>query len=264
MIPELFHLGSISISPFGPAMVAAFLAAWWQLRWGLRQFDLLDEEDASALLLAAGVGGIVGAKIYYAILYGDWYSLLDRSGLVFYGGFIGGALAFMWTARRRGMPLLRVVDIGTPSVAIGYALGRVGCFLVGDDYGVTTDLPWAVEFRYGLPSPTTAGAMRALGDAVDPSLPAGEFVAVHPTQLYEAAAGLGILLVCRALLKRRLTPGWVAVCGFSLLAAERFLVEFLRAKDDRFLGDFTLAQALSLAILLLMGWLSLRLRKREV
>ena len=135
MIPELFHLGSISISPFGPAMVAAFMVAWAQLRWGLRQFDLLDEENASAILLAAGVGGIVGAKVYYAMLYGDWHLLFSRSGLVFYGGLIGGALAVLWTARRRDMPVLRVVDIGAPAVAVGYAIGRVGCFLVGDDFG---------------------------------------------------------------------------------------------------------------------------------
>ena len=141
MIPELFHLGPVSISPFGPAMVAAFLLAWAQLRWGLKQYDLLDEENASAILLAAGVGGIVGAKVYYALLYMDWRLLFDRSGLVWYGGFIGGALAVLWTARRRGLPLLRLVDIATPAMAVGYGVGRIGCFLVGDDYGTATRLP---------------------------------------------------------------------------------------------------------------------------
>ena len=260
MIPELFQLGSISISPFGPAMVGAFLAAWAQLRWGLRQLDLLDEENASAVLLAAGVGGILGAKIYYAMLYGDWRLLFDRSGLVWYGGLIGGALAVLWTVRRRGMPMLRVLDVGAPAVAVGYAVGRVGCFLVGDDYGVATRLPWGVRFPYGLPFPTTAGNMRAFGGDIDPSAAAGELVGVHPTQLYETLAGLLILVVCRQMLRRGAQPGLTALTGFGMLAAERFFVEFLRAKDDVFFGGVTLAQVISLVLLvgLGVGWLRLR------
>ena len=85
-------------------MVVAFLAAWAQLRWGFRRLGGGDEEDASALLLAAGIGGIVGAKIYYAALYGDWRLLMDRSGLVWYGGFLLGAVAVVWVVRRRRLP----------------------------------------------------------------------------------------------------------------------------------------------------------------
>jgi len=259
MIPELFHLGPVSISPFGPAMVAAFLLAWAQLRWGLKQYDLLDEENASAILLAAGVGGIVGAKVYYALLYMDWRLLFDRSGLVWYGGFIGGALAVLWTARRRGLPLLRLVDIATPAVAVGYGVGRIGCFLVGDDYGTATRLPWGVKFPYGLPYPTTAANMRGFDGVVDPALPADALVAVHPTQLYETAAATVVLVVCRRLLLNRVPPGVVAVVGLALLAAERFLVEFVRAKDDRFFGPLSLAQVLSLLMLAGLAFLWTRL-----
>jgi phosphatidylglycerol---prolipoprotein diacylglyceryl transferase len=262
MIPELFHLGSISISPFGPAMVAAFLTAWWQLRWGLRQRGALDEEDASALLLAAGVGGIVGAKVYYAWLYGDWRLLFDRSGLVWYGGLIGGAAAVLWTARRRRLTWPLVADVAAPAVAIGYALGRVGCFLVGDDYGIATGLPWGVAFPHGLPFPTTAGNMRPFGGFIDPAAAPGDLVPVHPTQLYEVAAGLVVLWVGRRLLRRRLEPGGVALACFALLAAERFAVEFVRAKDDRFFGPLSLAQVLSLALLALLAALWLRRRRR--
>jgi phosphatidylglycerol:prolipoprotein diacylglycerol transferase len=261
VIPELFHIGSISISPFGPAMVAAFLTAWAQLRWGLRQRGALDEEDASALLLAAGVGGVVGAKVYYAWLYGDWRLLFDRSGLVWYGGLLGGAAAVLWTARRRRLPWTLVVDVGAPAVAVGYAIGRIGCFLVGDDYGVATRLPWGVAFPHGLPYPTTAAAMRPFGGDIPPGTAAGELVPVHPTQLYEAAAGLAVFWLCRRLLKRGTPSGGVALAGFSLLALERFLVEFVRAKDDRFFGELSLAQVLSLGILLLLGGLWLRWRR---
>lgn len=262
MIPELFHLGSISISPFGPAMVAAFLTGWAQLRWGLRQRGALDEEDASALLLAAGVGGIVGAKVYYAWLYGDWRLLFDRSGLVWYGGLLGGCLAAFWVARRRRLPWSLVADAGAPAVAVGYAIGRVGCFLVGDDYGIATRLPWGVAFPHGLPYPTTAANMRPFGGDIDPAVAAGDLVPVHPTQLYEAGAGLLILWLCRGLLRRRVRPGGVALAGFSLLAAERFLVELVRAKDDRFFGALSLAQVLSLGLLALLAVLWLRWQRR--
>ena len=261
MIPELFHIGPVSISPFGPAMVAAFLVAWAQLRWGLKQYGLLDEENASAILLAAGIGGIVGAKVYYAALYGDWRLLFDRSGLVWYGGLIGGALAVLWTVRRRGLPPVRVIDAATPAVLAGYGIGRIGCFLVGDDYGTATSLPWGVKFPYGLPFPTTAANMRGFNGDVDPSLPPDALVAVHPTQLYEVAAALVAVIVCRKLLEKQSVQGLVAIVGFSILAGERFLVEFVRAKDDRLFGEISLAQVISLAILLGLGYAWTRLER---
>ncbi len=110
MIRELFHIGSLSISPFGLMMVLAFMAGYFQLRWGVRRLELGDNEDASALVLAAGIGGVVGAKIYYAILYGDWGLIIDRSGLVWYGGLILGTLAVLWTIRRRRLAAWQAAD----------------------------------------------------------------------------------------------------------------------------------------------------------
>ncbi len=253
MIEELFSIGPVSISPFGGLMVLAFLAGWMQLRWGVRELGIGDEEDASALLLAAGLGGIGGAKLYYAILYGDLGSLIERSGLVWYGGLILGAASVLWVARRRQLPLGRVLDAATPTVALGYAIGRIGCFLVGDDYGVPTNLPWGVAFRYGLPGPTTAGFLRReYGAAIPPEVPADELMRVHPTQLYETLAGLLIWGVGLWLLRRRARTGTVALVVLSLLAVERFFVEFVRAKDDRLLGQFTVAQVISVGLLLLL------------
>ena len=85
----------VGLTPAGPTLVA-FLSAYLQLRWGFRRLDLGDEEDASAIVLAAGIGGILGAKLYYAALYGDWRLLLGRFGLVWYGGFILGVIAVVW------------------------------------------------------------------------------------------------------------------------------------------------------------------------
>ena len=253
MIQELFHIGSFSISPFGVMLVLAFLGGFLQLRWGMRQLGIGDEEDASALIFAAGVGGIVGAKVYYAILNHDWRLLFDRSGLVWYGGFILGAAAVVFTIRRRRLPLWPLADALAPALALGYAIGRIGCFLVGDDYGRPTDLPWGVAFPVGLP-PTTAGELRQMfGLSIPAAVPDSQLLRVHPTQVYETLSCLVIWGIGLWLFRRRLRPGQTALILLGLLAVERFLVEILRAKDDRFLGPFTLAQAISVLVLLVVA-----------
>jgi phosphatidylglycerol:prolipoprotein diacylglycerol transferase len=262
MIRELFRIGPVAISPFGVLLVAAFLAAYATLTWTARRLELGNEEDASALLLAAGIGGVAGGKIYYAALYGDWRLLFDRSGLVWYGALMLGAAAVLWASRRRHLPFTKVADAGAPAVAVGYAIGRIGCFLVGDDYGRPTDLPWGVGFPEGLPGPTTAGFLRSEYGLELVGVDAAELVTVHPTQLYETLAGLIAAAAGIWLIRRRAAPGTVALTVLALLAAERFGVEFLRLKDDRFLGPFTLAQLISLALLLFLAFLALR-RRRE-
>ena len=252
MIQELFRIGSFSISPFGVMLVFAFLGSYLQLRWGLRKHGIGDEEDASALVFAAGVGGIVGAKVYYAILNTDWHLLFDRSGLVWYGGFILGALAVLFTMRRRRLPGWETADAVVPALALGYAIGRIGCFLVGDDYGRPTNLPWGIAFPNGLPS-TTAGELRqAFGVDIPASIPDTDLLRVHPTQLYETLAGLLIWGIGLWLFRRGLRPGTVALVLLALLAVERFLVEIVRVKDDRFFGPFTMAQVISICVLLIV------------
>lgn len=257
MIREIFHIGSFSISPFGVMLVFSFLGSYLQLRWGMKRLGIGDEEDASALVFAAGVGGIVGAKVYYAILNMDWRLLFDRSGLVWYGGFILGATGVIWMMRRRRLPAWPMMDVATPALALGYAIGRIGCFLVGDDYGRPTDLPWGVAFKYGLPE-TTAGNLRDMfGVQIPANISDGTLMRVHPTQLYETAMALTIWGVGVWLFKRRTQPGTVALTILGLLAVERFLVEMLRAKDDRFFAGFTLAQVISILVfvtVLGIGW----------
>ncbi|HEV7672240.1 MAG TPA: prolipoprotein diacylglyceryl transferase [Thermoanaerobaculia bacterium] len=258
MIQELFHIGSFAISPFGVLLVAAFVASYLQLRWGLIYQGVGDDEDASALVFAAGVGGILGSKIYYAILYGDWHLLFDRSGLVWYGGFILGAAAVIWTLRRRHLPAWQVCDAAMPGLALGYGVGRIGCFLVGDDYGRPTDGPLGVIFPHGLPE-TTAGNLRDIFHyQVPASIPDSQLVPVHPTQLYETALGIAIWGVGVWLLRRGGRPGTTSVVVLALLALERFGIEFLRAKDDRFFRGLTVAQGLSLAILVALVGLWVR------
>jgi phosphatidylglycerol:prolipoprotein diacylglycerol transferase len=260
MIPELFRIGSFAVSPFGVLLVLAFLTAFWQLRRGMRRLGIGDEEDASAVLFAACFGGIVGAKIYYALLYQDWRLLYSRSGLVWYGGFILATLAVVFTVRKRGLPAWATADAAAVGLALGYAVGRIGCFLVGDDYGIPSDLPWAVAFAEGLP-PSTAGNLRSeFGVEVAAHISNQTVLRVHPTQIYETLAALVIWKVGDRRLRPGKTAGLVVLLVVGLLAVERFLVEFLRAKDDRFLGGLTLAQLASLGVLAIATALWVRRR----
>lgn len=248
MIQELFHIGPVAISPFGVLLMLAFLVAYFQLAWGMRKTGAGDAEDASAIMLWAGFAGILGGKVYYAVLYGDWRLLLERSGIVWYGSFLAGTAAVLWVMRRRDLSPWRTTDAVAPALALGYGVGRIGCFLVGDDYGVPTQLPWAVAFPHGLP-PSRAYYLRELGVQVDPTLPGDALLKVHPTQIYETLLALAIWGVGLWLLRRERRTGTATLAVLSLLAVERFGVEFLRAKDDRFFGSLTLAQMISIAVL---------------
>lgn len=262
MHPELLRIGDFVISSFGLMLVVGFLAAYAQLRWGLRAFAAGDEEDAAAIVFAAGFFGIIGAKVYYAALYQDWRLLFDRSGLVWYGGFLLAAVAVLWTARRRRLPLWPTIDAMVLSLALGYGLGRIGCFLVGDDYGVPTDLPWGVVFPEGAAPPSTAGNLRhQFGVEIAAAIPDSRLLAVHPTQLYETGAAFGIWGFGLWLARRRPAPGVLGMGLLALLATERLLVELLRAKDDRILGLLTLAQAISVGVAVLAVVFLLRRRR---
>ncbi|MEO8505149.1 MAG: prolipoprotein diacylglyceryl transferase family protein [Acidobacteriota bacterium] len=265
MIEEVFHIGSFSVSPFGVLLVLAFWAAYLQLRSGFKVARAGEEDDASALLFAGGLGGIAGAKIYFAILYRDWHVLFDRAGLVWYGGFLLGAACVIFVMVRRRLPIWPTLDAATPALALGYAIGRIGCFLVGDDYGVPTDAPWGVKFKVG-PSPSTADTLHSQFGVPVPAGVSGDTVlAVHPTQLYETALALMIWGIGWKLLRRQRasgTPsGTTAIVVLSLLACERFAVEFLRAKDDRLFGGFTLAQVISAAVLIALVGLGFARRR---
>lgn len=251
MIQEVFHIGSFSISPFGVMLVAALFSAYWQLHRGMVQQGIGTEDDASTIVFTSGFVGILGGKVYYAMLMGDWGLILDRAGIVWYGCFFGGLAAFLWTLRRRRLPVAETFDVVGPALALGYGVGRIGCFLVGDDYGVPTDLPWGMVFKVGLP-PTTAGDLRRVfGVEVGPEIANDAWVAVHPTQLYETLAALAIWGFALYLMRRRtLAPGQIFTAVLALLASERFLVEMIRAKDDRFFGTFTLAQLISAGLVI--------------
>src|SRR3989442_1489943 len=111
---------------------------------------------ADNIILAAVLGGLVGAKLWYVLLTGEWDALFRRGGFVWYGGFLGGVAAVLLNGRRRRVPPRWTMELTAAPLAVGYALGRVGCFLVNDDYGIPSSLPWAMKFPEGLPHSTVA------------------------------------------------------------------------------------------------------------
>jgi phosphatidylglycerol:prolipoprotein diacylglycerol transferase len=248
--PLEFPIGPLEVTGYGLMLMVAFLMGGWLIALQLRQAGL--KEDYAADIVAASViGGIIGAKLWYVALTGDPGALFSRGGLVWYGGFIGGALAVILNSWRLRVPLRWTMQVAAPALAAAYALGRVGCFLVNDDYGRPTDLPWGVKFPEGLP-PSTAGNLKNLfGVPVPAGVDPSTVLAVHPTQLYEVAAMLLAFAVLWSLRKRGKPIGWLFGLYLIFAGIERFLVEILRAKDDRFLGPFTLAQLTSVIIVAL-------------
>lgn len=256
--PFIIHVGPLEITGYGLMLMVAFLMGGWLIARQLRE-NRLKEDYAADIVAAAVIGGIIGAKLWYVALTRDPGALFSRGGLVWYGGFIGGAVAVIMNGWRLGVPPRWTMQLTAPALAAAYALGRVGCFLVNDDYGRPTDLPWGVKFPEGLP-PSTAGNLNQLfGVRVPAGINPSTVLAVHPTQLYEVAAMLIVFAILWRLRKGGRPVGWLFGLYLVFAGVERFLVEIVRAKDDRFLGPFTLAQLTSviimaLGVLLLARW----------
>lgn len=244
--PFVIKLGSFSITGYGLMMMVAFLMGGWAIQLELRRRGL-DEEYSADIVMAAVIGGLVGGRLWYVAITGNWDALLGRGGLVWYGGFFGGTLAVLANGWRKRVPTRVTTELAAPALALGYALGRIGCFLVNDDYGIPTALPWGVKFPHGLP-PSTVGELAKAGIAFPAGTDPFQVVAVHPTQVYETVLMLAVFTWLWSKRDHAHAAGWLFAAWLVLAGVERFLIEFLRAKDDRILGGFTLAQATSLAL----------------
>ena len=244
MLPEI-DIGPVTLQTFGICFALAFIAAgaliWRRLGELGKPVDWAYEMGFAAL-----IGGLVGARLDFVIenydtvkddLFGN---IFTGSGLVWYGGAIGGAIAvFLW-AWWRGFLTLALLDLAAPALALGYAIGRIGCQLSGDgDYGKDWDGPWAMAYPDGTEPTATP---------------------VHPTPVYETLAmGLVALVLWR--LRDRLTNGLLFALYLLLSGTERFLVEFIRRNSDVALG-LTQAQLISLVMMIAgAAWLLLAFRR---
>ncbi|MEP6690788.1 MAG: prolipoprotein diacylglyceryl transferase [Gemmatimonadaceae bacterium] len=248
--PFSVSVGPITVTGFGLAVLFGFL-----IGQHIGQAELArrghDPAPVADVVVASVIGFLVGAKVYYAVLMHDWSTLLTRGGFVFWGGLIGGVGAAWVTIRRKRIPFARIADVGAIGIAAGYAVGRTGCWAVGDDYGRPWDSPFAVAFPHGAP-PSTAGSMQSMfGVAIPAGMGPDTLRGVYPTQLLEVALGFAMFAVLWRLRDHRHREGWLFGVYMVLAGLERFVVEFFRAKDDRLLGPITVAQAIALAFVLL-------------
>ena len=228
MYPVLFRFGDFEVTSFGVMVAIGALAGLWLFRRELRRSGL--HEGASDAALWGVLGGLAGAKLLWTIEHAGEESLTDllfaRGGLSWYGGLVGGVGTGVAVIVTKRYPLVPTLAAATPALAIGHLIGRIGCFLVGDDYGRPTELPWGVAFAEGLPPTSTP---------------------VHPTQLYEAAF-LGWLVWLLIRWRHRGAPDHVVLGRYLLLAgAGRFAIEVLRINERVALG-LTIAQIFSLAL----------------
>ena len=246
--PFGFSIGPLQITGFGLAVLLAFVIS--QI---IAQRELTrrghDPEPIADLVLAAILGTIVGGKIYYAALTGDWGTLLSRAGLVFWGGFIGAVVFVAAVLRWKRLNLLRIGDVAGICIAAGYAVGRTGCWAVGDDYGKPWDSRFAVQFPDGAPPSTALNMATDFSVPLAPGTDPSTVLAVHPTQLYETGMGLVMFLILWRYRAHAHAEGWLLGLYCVLAGIERFVVEFFRAKDDRFFGMLTMAQLISIGIL---------------
>ena len=261
MYPRLLTLPFYTLHTFGVLLAAAYLTAlWWLVRTGRKAG--VHPDQLTSLGFWAIVGAIVGAKALMVVrALPDYMSqpaeLLSRSFLTsagdFYGGFIGGvvgALLFFWLN-----PTLRfwpLADLAAPAIALGQAIGRIGCLMAGDDYGSATNLPWAVTFT----DPDAA----AIGGA-----PLG--VPLHPVQLYESIFCLILFFVLVWLSRRKTFDGQILLAYSVAYAIGRFIIEYFRGDADRgfvFGGVFSTSQFIAIIIVVLAVMLYPRRRKAGI
>ena len=255
MYPVLFQFGAFTISSFGVMMVIAFLLGNYLLRKDVvaEGYEPIVAED---ITFRAAVGGILGAKIYYLIetiptgqaadnisglveIIAGIFTLSGGriadgiqnfgAGLVFLGGFMGGMAAVSWYVYRNKLNWLKVADWVAPFLILGHGIGRIGCFLVGDCYGIPSNLPWACAFPLGLP-PTN--------------------IPVHPTQLYEMFAYFTIFFYLRYCKRNQQFSGELMFKYLLLGGFSRFMIEILRTNTKYFFG-LSGAQYISIIMMLI-------------
>jgi phosphatidylglycerol:prolipoprotein diacylglycerol transferase len=245
--PFSYQVGAFQLTGFGLAVLLAFVIA--QITAG----EILSERGrdpsvTSDCIFAAVIGGLLGAKIYYAILTGDVGNLFHRAGFVFWGGLIGGVLTVAALVWARGWSIPQISDAAAPGLAAAYSIGRTGCWAVGDDYGRPWTSRWAVSFPDGAPPSTAENMSQLFHVNVPGGIAPTTVLSVYPTQLFEVALGFVMFLILWRFRNHRHAAGWLFGFYFVLAGIERFLIEFLRAKDDRFFGIFTTAQCIGIVL----------------
>jgi len=217
MHPVLLKIGAFTVFSYGFMVALAFLSGIFLAAW-LAKRENIPSERIFDLALYVLLSSIIGARIFYVIEFRRDYItnpisalFIWQGGLVFYGGLLFAIAAIFIYAKISNIPVFKLLDIITPATAIGYAIGRIGCFLNGCCYGIETCVPWAVKF------PNIAGLR-------------------HPTQIYASAAGLLICGLLLFLFGKKRFAGQIFTIGLILYSVYRFLIEFIRVNPKYLMG----------------------------
>jgi phosphatidylglycerol:prolipoprotein diacylglycerol transferase len=249
--PILLDAGPVTIYSYGVLLAAAYLLGLWL---GVKRANAagLDGNKVLDLGIWVIIAALIGAKgllfivdfEHFTSSREEFLSLL-RSGGVFYGGLIAASLTCIYQLRKHKLPLWQSGDLFAPGIALGYMVGRLGCFMAGCCYGKPTQVAWAVTFT------DPAAAMNV-------GTPLG--VPLHPTQLYESLAGLVILVILLATERRGVPYAGRTFWRFVFLyGVSRFVIEYFRGDDRGMAGMFSTSQLISLVLVplsvLMLWWL---------
>ena len=264
MFPIIYDFGIIKIFglefhlviySFGFILVLAFYSCYFFLNYDLKRLGY-DEKLASDIVFWAAVGGIFGAKLYYLIENFDRVitdpkgMIFSGSGLVFLGGLLGGLIAVTILLKKQNLSWLLFADLVAPVLILGSCIGRIGCFLVGDDYGLPSKLPWAVSFIDGLP-PTTTQSFQYYYPWIDLSGFEPGLITVHPTQIYEVIITFILFVFLWKKRKNIETTGNLFFIYLILYGIERFMIEFLRTNPKYLFSFFSGAQIICLIMIMI-------------
>ena len=253
MHPIAFNFGTWPLHWFGVLIALGFLAGLWTASRRATRYGLQPDQVGDSIVWII-IGAVLGARSLYVITYWQesfagrpWKEIfmVQHGGLVFYGGFVGAALAVMLYCHFRKLPLWNLADALAPSIALGSAFGRMGCLMNGCCYGRTCDLPWAVHFP--------------AGHETSP-------VGVHPTQIYDALLNLALYGALAWLYRRKKFDGQVFAAYLICYALTRSLVEHFRGDYSAghiHAGFLTPAQLVSVGILAAGVGLMIVLRGRK-
>jgi phosphatidylglycerol---prolipoprotein diacylglyceryl transferase len=241
MLPKLISIGSFYIPTYGVLVALGFLAGLG-ITLRLARRAGMPAETISNLAVYCAIAGLVGAKLFmflfdisdYVRDPGRIFTLetLQAAG-VFHGGFIAALLMALFYMRRQQLPAMKTLDIFAPGIAIGQAIGRLGCFAAGCCWGRECELPWGVRFRSDFAAPVP----------LDKTL--------HPVQIYESVADLLIFAILYKQASRAHRPGQVIGWYLVLYSTARFVIEFFRVHEQALVGPFSLTQWIALGLLLL-------------
>ena len=217
-------IAPLTLHTYGVMLAIAFIAGLWVASRQARAAGL-DAARVTDMAVYVLIAGLVGAKVLLVIVEWNYYARNPRellsilqSGGVFYGGLLGALPVAWWYARRHALPPWKTSDALAPAVVLGQCIGRLGCFSAGCCYGKPADVPWAVTFR-------DSYAARTVGTPLDTPL--------HPTQIYEAMATLGIFVFLLWLARHKRFDGQVTLAYILLYSVARFVIEFFRGDAVR-------------------------------